>query len=85
MGLRDSIRALIEGEDQYDHVDLLSRICNHDAALQMGFALTYRDVTVEEFMALRILQDERTKFTQEQAKREANFERARAQSPTARL
>jgi len=46
----------------------------------MGFTVTFRDVTAEEFAALRILEFERQDYQQEQDKRQAQFQQARAQA-----
>jgi hypothetical protein len=80
--LRESIRALVEGRGDYGYDDLLSRVCAHDAALQMGFTVTYRDLTAEEFIALRLLRQERAKQEQQNGVREESMEIGRQSART---
>jgi hypothetical protein len=46
--------------------ELLQRVADLDAALQGGFTVTLADVTAEEFIAWRVLVEERVKYQEEQ-------------------
>lgn len=48
---------------------LMSRASEIDFLLESGFTVTADDVTVEEFQALRVLHEERTKKLKEESRR----------------
>ncbi len=57
---------------------LLLRLVYIDAALQMHVAVPWSDMTAEEFYALRILSDEKINAQQDQERRSAAMNEARA-------
>lgn len=80
--MRALITEWIRGEDVSDdpHWPLLSLVATLDAALLNGFHLTLGDVRQDEFRVLLVLREERERWRDEQARRDAAMAEGRQRS-----
>lgn len=79
--MRECIKKLVQNEGVVGYHSLLLRITYIDAALSMHVSIPWSDITAEEFAALRILSDEKIVAQQDQERRNAAMNEARAAAP----